>query len=106
MILNETLGLKKDELDLIRKLISCCQNVSKAIVYGSRVKGTYSQYSDVDITLVGSDLSQDDIFGIADSLEESNLPYLFDLSDFKTLRNPELIDHIRRCGIEIFVRKE
>ena len=33
---------------------------------------------------------------------ESSLPYLYDISDFSKLTNPDLIEHIKRCGKVIY----
>ncbi|MDE5791525.1 MAG: nucleotidyltransferase domain-containing protein [Muribaculaceae bacterium] len=102
MKLFETLGLKERELKEILNILASFENVERAIVYGSRAKGNYKPFSDIDLTLCGDGLTQTDILRIADRFEDSNLPYLFDISDFSKLTNPDLIDHIERRGITIF----
>ncbi len=102
MKLFETLGLKERELKEILNILASFDNVERAIVYGSRAKGNYKPFSDIDLTLCGDGLTQTDVLRIADRFEDSNLPYLFDISDFSKLTNPDLIDHIERRGITIF----
>lgn len=102
MKLNERIGITENEFFILINIISKFENVEKGVVYGSRAKGTHKPFSDVDLTLEGENLSSDDILHIADMLEESPLPYLFDLSNFSTLTNQNLISHIERCGIVIF----
>ena len=102
MKLSETLGLKESELEEIVNTLASFDNVERAIVYGSRAKGNYKPFSDIDLTLCGDGLTQTDILRIADRFEDSNLPYMFDISDFSKLTNPDLIDHIERRGITIF----
>ena len=104
MKLNERIGITENEFSILINIISKFENVEKGVVYGSRAKGTHKPFSDVDLTLEGENLSSDDILHIADMLEESPLPYLFDLSNFNTLTNQNLISHIERCGIIIFQR--
>lgn len=104
MKLNEKLGLEESELEEIINILASFHNVERATVYGSRAKGNYKPFSDIDIALSGDKLSQTDILRIADMFEESSLPYLFDISDYSTLTNPELTDHIDRRGINIFDR--
>ena len=82
-----------------------CANLEKVILYGSRAKGNYKKFSDVDITLEGDKLTLSDLFRIQDLLYESDLPYMYDVSIFSKISNPDLVDHIRRRGIVIWERK-
>ena len=55
--------------------------------------------------LEGDNLTLADLFRIQDLLYESDLPYMFDVSIFSKISNPDLTDHIRRKGIVIWERK-
>lgn len=99
-------GLKDSELCLLQKLFAANERISKAILYGSRAKGNYKPFSDVDITLVGEGLSRRDLNEFLTRLDESSLPYVFDVSIFEKLNNPELIDHINRRGVEIYSKQD
>lgn len=72
-----------------------------ATLYGSRAKGTHSEYSDVDLSLQG-DLTPLGAEAIAAELEELPTPYRFDVQAFQAIQSPALLDHIRRVGVEIF----
>ena len=97
-------GLSDKEFDEMTAIFSKCKNLEKVILYGSRAKGNYKKFSDVDITLEGDNLTLADLFQIQDLLYESDLPYMYDVSIFSSITNPDLIDHIRRRGILIWVR--
>ena len=97
-------GLSDKEFDEMTAIFSKCKNLEKVILYGSRAKGNYKKFSDVDITLEGDNLTLADLFQIQDLLYESDLPYMYDVSIFSSITNPALIDHIRRRGIVIWVR--
>ena len=60
--------------------------VEKAIIYGSRTKVSYRESSDIDLTLKGTNLIQTILTKIWLDLDESNSPYLFDLSIYSQLR--------------------
>ena len=77
-------------------------NNFKVILYGSRAKGTYKPFSDIDITLLGDKLEHDDLLDIIDGIEDLLLPYMFDISLFSSLKNENLIDHINRVGVEVY----
>ena len=74
--------------------------VKKVILYGSRAKGNYKKYSDIDLVILGiSNLM--DLQKIENQLSELNLPYIIDLSNYNTIKNPDLLDHIKRIGIVV-----
>lgn len=97
-----TYGLKEIELEKIRLLFAKNERIESVILYGSRAKGTYKPFSDVDITLVGSELTRSDLNHLLLSIDDLLLPYQFDISIFHNLKNPDLIDHIQRVGITIY----
>ena len=95
-------GLKEIELQKLHELFSANSRIEQVILYGSRARGNYKPFSDVDITLIGEQLSRTDINRLHASLAESTFPYQFDISLFSSLKSEELIDHIRRRGIVIY----
>ena len=95
-------GLKEIELEKIRLLFAKNERIESVILYGSRAKGTYKPFSDVDITLKGDELTRHDLNFLKLSIDDLLLPYQFDISIFKSLKNPDLIEHINRVGIEIY----
>ena len=98
-------GLSDKEFAEMTAIFDQCANLEKVILYGSRAKGNYKKFSDVDITLEGDKLTLSDLFRIQDLLYESDLPYMYDVSIFSKISNPDLVDHIRRRGIVIWERK-
>ncbi len=98
-------GLKNSELDIMFGFFSEIANLEKVILYGSRAKGNYKPFSDVDITLTGDCLTINDLYKLQDLFYYSDLPYMYDISIFKNISNPDLIDHIKRRGIVVWERK-
>ena len=98
-------GLTDRELALMDSYFSQITNLEKVILYGSRAKGNYKKFSDVDITLLGKEIGVSDLFKLQDLLYESDLPYMYDVSLFKSLTNPDLIDHINCKGVVLWERK-
>ena len=72
------------------------------MVYGSRAKGCNRRFSDVDLTLMGQDLTRQDLRNVVNEIDDLLLPYEFDLSLFSQLTNDALIDHIKRVGKTIY----
>ena len=98
-------GLTDIELQKLTVVLSSAENVKKSILYGSRAKGNYKPFSDIDITLVGDSLSRRDLNAVSRALDDLLLPYQIDLSLYDTLKNEDLIEHINHYGVEIFVRQ-
>ena len=61
-------------------------------------------FSDVDIVLVGNNISHTDINRLYAAIDESSLPYKFDISLLSSLKNEELLAHIERVGQTIYKR--
>lgn len=95
-------GLTEIEWKKITDVFARYDEIEQAILYGSRAKGCYKPFSDVDITLAGSLLTHSSLNRLAWELDDLLLPYQFDLSIFQRLTNPELIESILRTGITVY----
>lgn len=95
-------GIKDSEFELLQAVFRKHENIEKVVLYGSRAKGNYKPFSDVDITLFGEKLTRSDLNRIALDIDDLLLPYQFDISIFKSLKNKDLIDHILRVGIVVY----
>jgi predicted nucleotidyltransferase len=95
-------GLNHQELESIKQILSSYSEVEKAIIYGSRAKGTYRPNSDIDISLMGSKLTLGVLNKISWQLDDLLLPFTFDLSNFHQINNPALVEHIERVGKIIY----
>ena len=89
------------ELDLIRSVLRRHPMVSKAVLYGSRAKGTHRPESDIDLTLYG-DTDPMRVEGVAAELEELPLPYRFDVNAYTAIQSAALRDHIQRVGKVVY----
>lgn len=97
-------GLSERAVEEIRSIFKKYPVVKKVVLYGSRAKGNYREGSDVDLTLFGKDL--DEVLSkINNDLDDSYLPYKFDVSIFDELSDPDFIDHIRRVGVTFYEKK-
>jgi len=97
------LGLRQQDIDLVVSVLSTFPSLSEAIVFGSRAKGNYRMGSDVDIALKGENLNLDVINTISFLLnEETTLPYKFDVLNYHSIKNDELLAHINRVGVSIY----
>lgn len=95
---SDDFGLPAATLACIRDILAGCPAVERAIVYGSRAKGSHRRGSDIDLTLIGDGLGFRDLARLAAQLDESPIPYIVDLSLFAQIDNPQLVEHIQRVG--------
>ena len=95
-------GLETMEMDKIIISIASIDGVDKAVIYGSRAKGNYKPFSDVDISLVGKSLSYSDLLRLHSIIDDLLLPYEIDLNIFDLIQNENLKEHILRCGRVIY----
>jgi predicted nucleotidyltransferase len=99
-------GLKPETIAQIQEAIAKIETIDQVILYGSRAKGNYRNGSDIDITLLGENLSLNNaVYPLMDEIEELYLPYSFDISIFEHIDNAHLKEHIERVG-KVFYKKE
>ena len=98
-----SLGLSIGELNLIRDVFLKNSAIVKAVVFGSRVKGNYKKYSDIDIALF-DDGSHLNVERILHELDELPLIYKFDVVAYGAVKNLALREHIDRVGVTVFER--
>ena len=80
-------GLSDIELNKLREFYARYEDIEEVILYGSRAKGNHKPFSDVDISLVGANLTRSRLNQIAFAIDDLLLPYQFDLSIFHKLTN-------------------
>lgn len=91
-------GIPRTTLHKLIRCISTNPKVEQIILYGSRAKGTYKPFSDIDLTLKGNELTHRDLFQIADAIDDLYMPYEVDLSLWKDLDYQPLLEEIERHG--------
>jgi predicted nucleotidyltransferase len=72
-------GLPQKTVAQITGSLARFPEVEKAILFGSRAKGTHKRGSDIDLALVGSQLDWRTVGRIEDALDDLLLPYQFSL---------------------------
>ena len=103
--MNNTFGLKENELENIIAILRENREVEEAFIFGSRAKGNHRNGSDVDIALKGT-LTLEIVLRISLKLnEETLMPYKFDILDFQAISNNELVGHINRVGVRFYLKK-
>lgn len=100
-------GLKETTIQKLCGVFAKYPQVTKAVLYGSRAKGNYKNGSDIDLTLHGgTDLTLNILYKILDEIDDLLLPYTIDLSIYRTLSDPDFIDHIQRVGVTFYDKSE
>jgi predicted nucleotidyltransferase len=92
-------GLSDRAMDTITAILAKYPGIRSVILYGSRAKGNYKTGSDIDITLhTDNSFFHADLLRLMTDFDDSDLPYLVDISLFDAINNEDLKDHIRRIG--------
>jgi len=74
--------------------------VRQVWLYGSRAMGRQRQGSDIDLTLVGEELSGDALLQLMQAIDDLLLPWSVDLSLHGQL-DAEVRAHVERVGIRL-----
>ena len=98
-------GLTERDIQTLFGIFDDFREVKNVYLYGSRAKGTHKPGSDIDLAIMDEDIPPETIRAVKAELEESNLPYYVDLTNFASLLHKELAEHIRRVGIPFYKRE-
>ena len=97
-------GLEENIIENLIKTFEANPKVYKAIVFGSRAKGSYRPNSDIDIAIKGYDITLDDILKMSVAFDDKKIIQKIDLIDYTSIKEPALKEHIDRVGIEFYSR--
>lgn len=96
-------GLMERDIYYINKVLAKFIEVDKALIFGSRAMGNYKKGSDVDIALIGDNISNNILMKIEDQLNEVYpIPYFFDILIYKDINNEKLKEHIDEESVLIY----
>jgi uncharacterized protein len=98
-------GLTLTTINKILAVFNQHPEVESVILYGSRARGNYRDGSDIDLTLTGEQLTYQIVARIEDEIDDLLLPYLFDISIFSHIEDPDVVDQINKVGITFYQRK-
>lgn len=103
---NNSIGLDNDSYTQLLFILTNYKKIAKAWVFGSRVKGYYSQVSDLDLCVCGDDLSIQDKGNLLELFELSSIPPRVDLVFLEEIGNGSIFhQEVHDAKIEIYDRK-
>ncbi len=77
--------------------------VARAVLYGSRARGNFTEASDIDLALIG-EVDLRERLQIMDELDDLLLPYMIDVSVLEQIDDAALRQHIDSVGKEFYCR--
>lgn len=97
-------GLREEIIENLRRIFYVHPEIERAVVFGSRARGTHKDRSDLDVALFG-EIPFPLQARISVEIDELNLPWKIDILVFKDLKNEELKTYILEEGIELWIRE-
>lgn len=80
------INLEPRYLSMVKDILESHAPSFEVSVFGSRVRGTNSKYSDLDLALLANDeVSLETLEKLKDAFSESDLPIQVDIIDFQTI---------------------
>lgn len=78
-------GLSEHTYNKLKSVFEKYLEIQKVIIYGSRANGKFKEGSDIDITLIGKNITDKILSKIYSDIDDLNTPYLFDISIYSNL---------------------
>jgi len=94
--------LSRQVVESIQDVLAHFPEVRRAVLFGSRAKGTAKQGSDIDLALYGEGLDWRVLGRIDDELDDLLLPYTFSLLHHDARTDSEVAAHIERVGVPFY----
>jgi predicted nucleotidyltransferase len=98
-------GLSEKAADSIRSVFLQHPEIDQAILFGSRAKGNFKPGSDIDLALLGRNLTQRTVDRLYEELDDLPIPHEFSLVLSDQMTDPDVAAHIARVGV-VFYEKE
>ncbi|MGP1514992.1 MAG: nucleotidyltransferase domain-containing protein [Bacteroidales bacterium] len=98
-------GLQSNEIDAINNVFAKYIKVEKVLLFGSRAKGTQNPVSDIDITIIGKNITHKDLSEITSDLNDLLLPYEIDISIFDEIDNIALKERILQSDVVFYEKR-
>lgn len=96
-------GLSEKTTEILKQYFAKIGQIKQVKIYGSRAMGNFRNGSDIDFAIFG-DVDKNLIKQIAYEIDELETPYMFDITNYNTIENAELKEHIDRVGKVFFER--
>lgn len=99
-------GLIDRDIRYIMEVLQKFDEIETAIIFGSRAMGNYKKGSDIDIAILGKQVTDSTIYKLDDYLNQVYpIPYFFDIINYSSIKNSKLIEHINKEGKIIYSKK-
>lgn len=91
-------GLSNQVIEGLKNVFRRHDNLEKVIIFGSRAKGNYHEGSDIDLALMGKDLTFHQLMQVSSDIDDLGLLYKVDLIDYNKKKGTPIGRHIDRVG--------
>ncbi|MDQ6756137.1 MAG: nucleotidyltransferase domain-containing protein [Bacteroidota bacterium] len=98
-------GLTQKQFELIESLIIPKNQIEKVLIFGSRATGKFKHSSDIDLAIIGKDITHSFINRFFSELDDLPLPFMFDVINYTQISNDKLKNKIDVHG-KIFFERE
>ena len=105
--------MQKVEIDLPERFICLIaglarrfSEIEKVVIFGSRALGNAKRGSDIDLAVMGVEVTPQVVMALYECLsEDTNMPYFFDIIHYEAITNPALREHISQYGKVLYVKE-
>jgi len=94
------IGLPASAVEQLCGIFRACPGIRRVILYGSRAMGHHRPGSDIDLCLEGETLGLTERLALEGRIDDLLLPWKVDLCLWHQIDNPDLLEHIRRVGVD------
>ena len=90
----------------MRAYFARVSEVEQVILYGSRARGDYHKGSDIDLMLIGANITPRLLSKMDMEIDDLLLPYFVQISDRKEIRDARFLEVVEKEGVVFWERGE
>lgn len=99
-------GLSEKTLSSLRAYFASVPEVEQVILYGSRARGDYHKGSDIDLMLIGSNITPRLLSKMDMEIDDLLLPYFIQITDRKEILDARFLEVVEKEGVVFWERGE
>lgn len=98
-------GLSQETIHDIQSVFENFPNVEEVLIFGLRATGNYREGSDIDLAIIGSNITFDEILEISSRIDDLGLLYNVDVLNYDQQNGTSIDNEIDKYG-KTFYRKK
>lgn len=94
------INITNEQKEIILQILNSYVPDSRVLAFGSRVRGDFKKYSDLDLAIIGNNKMSINQWGeLIEAFQESELPFRVDILDWRAISEEFRVEIVKSCEV-------